>query len=39
MNTLMLISLTAIFLFIVSELHYKFVQWMNKSSEVFEIEH
>jgi len=39
MNTLMLVLVAAIALFVVSELHYKLVQWMEKSSEVFEIEY
>jgi hypothetical protein len=39
MNTLMLVSMAALILLIVSELHYRFVQWMEKSSEVFEIEY
>jgi hypothetical protein len=39
MNTLMLVSIAVISLFVVSELHYKLVQWMEKSSEVFEIEY
>jgi hypothetical protein len=36
MNTLMLVSLVAIALLVMSELHYKFSQWMEGSSEVFE---
>lgn len=39
MNTFILVLVVAISLSVLSELHYKLMQWMNKSSEVFEIEH
>lgn len=39
MNTFMLVSAILVSLLTIAELHYKLVQWMNQSSEVFEIEY